>query len=1205
LYGSSGAGKTYVIAKLVIDLSSEDTALCVRFLGTSGDSADVSSLLRSICHQLRSISVGREGHISGSESGIGLPPCPVAHEDLVKYFGEAIKTWAWGRLVLALESLDQLDDTNSGRKLDWLPLDGHSSTVQILCSTLPDELNPEVGRPFRCLSMLRNRIADTSRFVEVTALKDSAQLITHLLKLKNRMVTETQHSTLVQTMEKAEKSAQTPLMATLISGKASQWRSSTPTSGPLPSSVRGIILDFFGDLVSHFRTVEGTKHAGARLVKHALSYITLVNKGVSETELQEILSLDDDVLADSHQWWFTPDKKMPSAPLLLLLRMLGPYLSSRAKKSGGTLIVWYHRQLWEAAEAHFLNDYNFRGTCHHTLAEFFSGRFASKDKPCNDSLQIRLGLSDQDASKGVNRHVRVQPLVLNGMSAFHPGATINERRCTEAMQHMVKEMRILKKLEQELDVRNIRDICERIMCCSKMAQGELCSSEAVCARVIAGETFNLVWQSATFLQLVSSVQLVSCEDIDFLMVDHFNRWIRRDAHEFFCTGRLVASALRQPLTSKALEEFLGSGRQRVPGLPWLMLGGQMEDYDAIISVLKGHESAVSCTDWHESKLVSGDNAGVIIVWDSFTGERTLELRGHSNQVNSVRWSPKGDQIFSGSVDYTCIIWDATTGDKVSQLNGHTNWVNSVAWSPKGDQIVSGSGDKTLIIWDAATGDRITQLKGHTNYVNSVAWSPKGDKVLSGSADKTCIIWDVASGDKVSKLEGHTDYVRGVAWSGDRAVSCSDDKTLIIWDTETGKPVSKLEGHKNMVMSVAWSPKGDQIVSGSWDNTCVIWDAATGHKASELKGHINRVNSVAWSLKGDQIVSGSDDKTCIIWDAATGDKVPRLKGHTSDVNSVAWSPKGDQIVTGSYDNTCIIWDATTGDKISQLEGHSSAVMRVVWSPKGDKVLSGSSDKTCIIWDPVTGDRVSQLEGHADWVRGVAWSGNRIVSCSYDKTLMIWDAASGKQVMKLEGHSAEVKSVAWNPKGDQIVSGSYDNSCIIWDSATGNKISKLEGHTGPVNCVAWKNDQIVSCSDDKTLIIWDAASGQQVSKLEGHATEVMSVAWNPVSYQIVSGSQDKTAIVWDAAMGEKISELKGHTDWIRCVSWSDDGKRIATASDDKTVLVWDAAKVEQVSKLEGHTGYVKSVAWSPSGNRLLSGSDDTTAVVWDVAKGEQVV
>jgi len=66
LYGPSGAGKTYVVAKLVMDLSSQDTALCVvRFLGTSGDSADISSLLRSICHQLRAMSLGRTAYVAG------------------------------------------------------------------------------------------------------------------------------------------------------------------------------------------------------------------------------------------------------------------------------------------------------------------------------------------------------------------------------------------------------------------------------------------------------------------------------------------------------------------------------------------------------------------------------------------------------------------------------------------------------------------------------------------------------------------------------------------------------------------------------------------------------------------------------------------------------------------------------------------------------------------------------------------------------------------------------------------------------------------------------------------------------------------------------------------------------------------------------------------------------------------------------------
>ena len=45
--------------------------------------------------------------------------------------------------------------------------------------------------------------------------------------------------------------------------------------------------------------------------------------------------------------------------------------------------------------------------------------------------------------------------------------------------------------------------------------------------------------------------------------------------------------------------------------------------------------------------------------------------------------PHGSQVASGSYDKTVIIWDAATGNKVSELKGHSNGVMSVAWSPKG------------------------------------------------------------------------------------------------------------------------------------------------------------------------------------------------------------------------------------------------------------------------------------------------------------------------------------------------------------------------------------------------------------------------------------------------------------------------------------------------------------------------------------------
>jgi WD40 repeat protein len=48
------------------------------------------------------------------------------------------------------------------------------------------------------------------------------------------------------------------------------------------------------------------------------------------------------------------------------------------------------------------------------------------------------------------------------------------------------------------------------------------------------------------------------------------------------------------------------------------------------------------------------------------------------------------------------IWSAASGgqyDLEAELKGHTDWVNSVKFSPDGKHIVRGSWDKTVRIWN--------------------------------------------------------------------------------------------------------------------------------------------------------------------------------------------------------------------------------------------------------------------------------------------------------------------------------------------------------------------------------------------------------------------------------------------------------------------------------------------------------------------------
>jgi eukaryotic-like serine/threonine-protein kinase len=115
------------------------------------------------------------------------------------------------------------------------------------------------------------------------------------------------------------------------------------------------------------------------------------------------------------------------------------------------------------------------------------------------------------------------------------------------------------------------------------------------------------------------------------------------------------------------------------------------------------------------RIAGGSTDHTIRVWDAASGHEMLTLRGHTNQVLAVAFSPDGKRIASasgdntlplsdGNGDNTVRLWDATTGQETLTLRGHTEAVNCLAFSPDGKRIASGSYDNTLKIWDATKSE---------------------------------------------------------------------------------------------------------------------------------------------------------------------------------------------------------------------------------------------------------------------------------------------------------------------------------------------------------------------------------------------------------------------------------------------------------------------------------------------------------------------
>jgi WD40 repeat protein len=498
----------------------------------------------------------------------------------------------------------------------------------------------------------------------------------------------------------------------------------------------------------------------------------------------------------------------------------------------------------------------------------------------------------------------------------------------------------------------------------------------------------------------------------------------------------------------------------------------------------------------------------------FNGHVTLwnvvnsELRDHLSieqepflQWDSLAFSPDGHTLAIGGGQYhqagEVLLWDIESKRIRATLKGHTNQIRDIAFSPDGQHIATVNYDRTVRLWDAYSARELAVVEDHQATLFSVAFSPNGRYLATSSADSMIIIRD-PNLNALFHLKGHTDNVKCITFSPDSKTlaSASNDGTLKLWDLEAFARETGRLHHDAAVYDLAFTPDGNRLVTASQSGRIRLWDVSTEKHLGEFKGHTGPVWSVGISSDGKTVVTGSADRTVRLWDMESRHLIDTLPAFPDEIFSVVFSPDDTILAIACRDRSVILWDRVRQKKDVLIERQGNLayldlnpVATITFSPDGTLLSTGHHftwNDQVTLWDVVEKKPFLQLHGfssgNAAWSIPFSHNGRWVAATSVNKTITLWNKDTGQLQTTLHGHLGIVMSADFSPDDRILASGGMDQVVRIWDVQWGQQRAELKGHKDTITCVAFSPDGTIlaSASKDRSVILWRTAIPAEVVK-----------------------------------------------------------------------------------------------------------------------------
>ena len=289
-------------------------------------------------------------------------------------------------------------------------------------------------------------------------------------------------------------------------------------------------------------------------------------------------------------------------------------------------------------------------------------------------------------------------------------------------------------------------------------------------------------------------------------------------------------------------------------------------------------------------------------WINFTYTSDTDRFDHGGSIHTVAYSPvDASLVASAGGNGTIKLWDLQNGG-VTTLRGHSDTVNAVAFSPNGELLASGGDDYRFKLWDVQNQQTIATLEHiigrNRSAIKAVAFSPDGQ--LLATAGWEVKLWSVSNQQEIATFQ-HNQWVLAVAFSLDGQLLATGDHggTVRIWDVQNRQVIARLAGDTTSVRSVAFSPDGRTFASAGYQGLIKLWTVENWESIGTFHNTTGTAYTVDFSPDGKALAS-TGREVVSLWSVESGEKIASLTGHNGWVRGVAFSPDGRFVASGGDD-----------------------------------------------------------------------------------------------------------------------------------------------------------------------------------------------------------------------------------------------------------------------------------------------------------------